>query len=100
MDEDYEFINNKEKSQYELRIDGQVARIEYTITQDGDIILTHTEVPRALKGKGIGTRLVEKAFADIEREKLHLVPLCPFTASIVKDNPKWAHIVKKGLIIK
>lgn len=60
MAEDYELIDNEENRRYEFRIDGHIAKIEYIKTPNGEIYLTHTEVPRALGGKGIGSQLVER----------------------------------------
>ena len=64
------------------------------------IYLTHTEVPRELEGKGIGSQLVEKTLQDIERQGLRLVPLCPFVAAYIKKHPEWRRIVMKGINIK
>ena len=67
---------------------------------NGEIYLTHTEVPRELEGKGIGSQLVEKTLQDIERQGLRLVPLCPFVAAYIKKHPEWRRIVMKGINIK
>ena len=47
MTEEYELIDNEESRRYEFRIDGHIAKIEYIKTPNGEIYLTHTEVPRA-----------------------------------------------------
>ena len=67
MTEEYELIDNEESRRYEFRIDGHIAKIEYIKTPNGEIYLTHTEVPRALGGKGVGSQLVEKALKDFVR---------------------------------
>lgn len=48
MNEDYGLTDNTEKHQYEFHIEGLVPRIEYIKTNNGEIYLTHTEVPYAL----------------------------------------------------
>ena len=63
----YELFDNAPRKRYEFRIDGLTPMIEYAKPADGVIVLTHTEVPRELAGRGIGSRLVEKALADIDR---------------------------------
>ena len=73
---------------------------EYIKTPNGEIYLTHTEVPRALGGKGIGSQLVEKALKDIEQKDLRLVPLCPFVAGYIHKHPEWRRIVMKGFHIQ
>lgn len=98
--EDYELIDNKESHRYEFHIGKNVPVIEYIKSKNGDIYLSHTEVPTALEGKGVGSQLVEKALKDIERQGLRLVPLCPFVAGYIHKHPEWRHIVMKGINIE
>ena len=55
--------NNAAEHRYELEVDGQLAVAEYRL-RPGRISFTHTEVPDALEGRGIGSRLVEAALDD------------------------------------
>ena len=95
----YELFDNEDKKQYEFHIDTQIAKIEY-IKAAGTIYLTHTEVPKALEGKGIAKELVLSALKDIEQKELTLVPLCPFVAAYIKKHPEWRKLVLKGINIK
>ena len=83
--DDYELIDNEERHQYEF--------------QNGEIYLTHTEVPVALEGKGVGSQLAEKVLKDIEKQELRLVPLCPFVAGYIQKHPDWRRIVMRGINI-
>jgi len=94
----YELIDNPDKPQYEFHLDGEIPRLEYIKTKD-KIFLTHTEVPEALAGRGIGSALIGAALEDIERQELTLVPLCPFVALYLKRNPGWKRLVLKGINI-
>ena len=95
--DDYELIDNTENHQYEFHIGKLVPKIEYIKSKNGEIYLTHTEVPVQLEGKGVGSQLVEKVLKDIERQELRLVPLCPFVAGYIKKHPDWRRIVMTGL---
>lgn len=95
--DDYELIDNTENHQYEFHIDKLVPKIEYIKSKNGEIYLTHTEVPVQLEGKGVGSQLVKKVLKDIERQELRLVPLCPFVAGYIKKHPDWRRIVMKGI---
>ena len=88
---DYELIDNTQDRQYEFHIGEMTPYIEYIKTQNGQI---------HLKGKGIGSRLVEKTLRDIERQGLELVPLCPFVAGYIKRHPEWKRIVMQGINIE
>ena len=100
MAEDYKLIDNEEKHRYEFQIDGKIAEIDYIKSNNGEIYLVHTEVPTSLGGKGVGSQLAEKALADIERQGLRLVPLCPFVAGYIRKHPEWKRIVMRGIHIK
>lgn len=92
-----EVVNNKEKKQYELHFDGLLCKVEYIITNEGEIYLTHTEVPYQIEGQGLGSKLVEKTLEDIDKSGLRLVPLCPFVAGYIQKNPQWKRIIMKGI---
>ena len=95
----YQLIDNKEAKQYEFRIDGLVPRIEY-IKAPGKIFLTHTEVPKELEGKGIGSAIIKAALEDIKAKGLILIPLCVFVAGYIKKYPEWREQVLKGIKIE
>ncbi len=97
--ENYKLIDNVALHQYEFRIGDLIPRIEDIKTKNGEIYLTHTEVPSALEGKGVGSSLVRLALEDIERQQLRLVPLCPFVAGYVQKHPEWKRLVMEGINI-
>ena len=88
------FLNNKEEKRYELHVDGSIAVAEYIINSQGVVYLTHTEVPEALEGRVIASRLIEQSLTDIKENKQQVFPLCPFVKSYIAKNPKWATITK------
>ncbi len=91
-------IDNPERRRYEWQEGEHLAFIDYIRTKD-KIYLTHTEVPEALSGKGVGTRMVRAALEDVDRQQLTLIPLCPFVALYLKRNPEWKRLVLKGINI-
>ena len=97
--ENYELTDNMSMHRYEFNIGGLVTKIEYIRTDNGEIYLTHTEIPSQLEGKGIGSMLVGKVLEDIESKGLRLVPLCPFVAGYIQKHPQWRKIVLRGINI-
>lgn len=93
-------INNENAKQYELEAEGLKARIEYIIAKDNVIYLTHTEVPKPLEGKGVGSSIVKLTLEDIKSNGLQLMPLCPFVAAYIKRHPEWNEILMKGVKLK
>ncbi|MDC6387654.1 GNAT family N-acetyltransferase [Maribacter sp. PR1] len=96
---DLKVTDNPSKKRYEAVVDDSLVFIEYIKTKE-KIYLTHTEVPSALEGKGIGSSLVLEVLEDVERQDLTLIPLCPFVALYLKKHPEWKKLVMKGINIE
>ena len=56
--------DNKSLSRFELDVEGAVAFADYRLAP-GTVIITHTETPRALRGRGIASQLVQGALERI-----------------------------------
>ena len=84
---DGEVRNNEAAHRYELEVDGKLAVAEYRL-RPGRISFTHTEVPDALEGRGIGTRLVKAALDDARAKGLKVVPICPFVKHYIETHPE------------
>jgi uncharacterized protein len=50
---------------------------------------THTEVPPADEGKGIGARLVRAALDDARQRGFKIVPACSFVAAFIRRHPEY-----------
>ncbi len=92
MSEKINFTNNTERSRYELVTDGHISYVEYMLPGK-KLILTHTEVPKALEVKGIGSKLIDHVLDDAKNLGLKVIPLCPFIASYIKRHPKWNSVL-------
>lgn len=77
---------------FELTVDHSTAFMEYG-EREGALALFHTEVPPQLEGRGVGTALVEKVLAEVERRGQPLIPLCPFVTGYLKRHPEWQRLV-------
>ncbi len=75
--------DNGEKGSFYIEIGKSiVAEMTYVWAGRDRIIIDHTEVGDALKGKGVGKQMVAKA-VDFAREKgIKIIPLCPFAKSV------------------
>lgn len=80
-------IRNDGKQRYELEVEGDVAFADYQL-QPGLVVFTHTLVPRHLEGKGVGTRLMKGALADVRAQGLKAVPRCSFVATYFERFPE------------
>jgi uncharacterized protein len=78
--------NNEAEQRYELEVEGQLALAAYRV-RDGRITFTHTEVPGALEGRGLGSRLIEAALEDVREQGLKVVPACAFVKHYIETHP-------------
>ncbi|MDB5686335.1 MAG: hypothetical protein JWR77_924 [Rhizorhabdus sp.] len=79
--------HNPAQQRYELAAEGALAIAVYDRRGEA-IAFTHTEVPRALEGKGIGSRLIKGALADARAQDLKVIPLCSFVAAYIDRHPE------------
>lgn len=80
-------INNVNKQQFELHVDGETAFIDYDMKGD-KIQLNFTEVPKSLQGQGIGSKLASETFDLIEGMNLKIIPECKFVQGWLKRHPE------------
>ena len=84
--------DNSERHRFELDADGHVAFSNYR-RDGGTITILHTEVPKELNGRGIGSALV-RGLLDIARaQRLTVKPLCPFVSGYIAKHPEYADLL-------
>lgn len=81
--------HNASLGRYEMETDHGLAVAVYR-PQGDSLVFTHTEVPPADEGKGIGSRLVRAALDDARRRGFKIVPACSFVAAFVRRHPEYA----------
>lgn len=53
----------------------------------------HTEVPKTMEGRGVGSELVRQALAHVRELGATIKPVCPFTAAYIKRHPEEMDVV-------
>lgn len=89
-------INNEEKKRFEVTVDGMTAVAEYIRAAKTRIVYTHTEVPDALEGNGIGSKLARAALEYARENDLKVIPLCPYIAAYIRKHPEYRPLLQKG----
>ena len=90
--------NDAAKRRFVVAVEGQKAVLEYMVS-GAKIIFTHTEVPRALEGNGIGGILAKAGLNYAKEQQLKVMPLCPFMASYIKRHPEWKALLLPGFSV-
>ena len=88
---DIEFVDAQTRGRYEARVRGtaDVAFAAYE-RRGNTIVFTHTEVPPALGGRGVGSALARFALHDARSRRLHVVARCPFIRAFLQRHPEYA----------
>ena len=69
-----------------------VAFVEYR-REDDHIALLHTEVPEALSGRGVGSKLVRGVLDALRAERAKVVPRCEFVAAYIERHPEYRDLL-------
>jgi hypothetical protein len=83
--------DNKSRQRFELDVNGAMAFANYRLTPDA-VIITHTETPAALRGRGIASELVKGALEMIRADGLKVVAGCGFVVDYLQKHPEYADL--------
>lgn len=86
------------RGRYEARVKGKDGTGELTYRKLGvdAIVAEHTGVPKALRGNGIASALVERLVDDAKKEGFRIVPSCPFVQAMFDKHPEWAPLLQQS----
>ena len=92
--EDVTVAHNLEANRFELTIDGHRAVLDYMLK--GEIIIfTHTGVPPAIGGRGLGSKLVETGLDYARETGLKVGSRCWFVSKYIRLHAEYQDLVKK-----
>jgi predicted GNAT family acetyltransferase len=87
-----EIRNNKDLRRFETDAGGEVAVAYYNLSP-GTMTFTHTEVPYALQGQGIASRLIRGALEAARAEGLKVVPRCSFVSNYIARHQEFGDLL-------
>ena len=88
----YEVADNKSKKRFEIHDADQVAYLEYMPAGE-NIVISHTEVPVELEGKGIGSFLVKHTLETLKANHQKAIITCPFAIAYIQRHPEYLDVV-------
>jgi predicted GNAT family acetyltransferase len=72
-----------------------LAEMTYSLTGTNLMIIDHTEVSDALRGKNVGYQLVHTAVEYARTNLIKILPLCPFAKSVFdKKGAEFADVLR------
>jgi predicted GNAT family acetyltransferase len=87
-----EVRDNPAMSRFGMVESDAVASVAYR--RDGNrMVLSHTEVPQAMAGRGVGSKLVRGALDHLRSDGIRIVPRCDFVAGYIERHPEYRDLL-------
>lgn len=81
------------KGRYAATVEGHEAEVTYSRASPQLVIVDHTGVPDALRGKGVGQALAAHAVEEARKGGWKIMPLCPFFRAQAMRHKEWHDVV-------
>jgi predicted GNAT family acetyltransferase len=88
MNENLKVTHNQSEKRFEIQINSHLAVLDYVI-QGTTITFTHTGVPPALEGRGIGSLLAKTGLQYAKDNNLKIRSLCWFVDKYIQRHPEY-----------
>ena len=82
-----EVMHQPEQSRFAASHDGETAVVQYN-ERPNTLVFTHTEVPVAWEGKGVGSKMARTALKWAEELGKPVVPICPYMNAFIQRHPE------------
>ncbi|MFV9550330.1 N-acetyltransferase [Algibacter sp. PT7-4] len=98
MVEAAELIDNDFLRQFEIKVDNDLAIIEYSL-QERKIFLTKLIIPEGVTDDSFKKEFLALVFEEIESRNLSVMPTSPEIAKFVRSNRKYKRMLPVGVRI-
>ncbi len=93
-----ELTDNDFLRQFELKVDGELAKIEYAL-QDRKIFLTKLIIPDGIKSEDFEEEFLTIVFENIAERNISVVPTSPEIAKFIRRHRKYKKMLPVGIRI-
>ncbi len=98
MNDATELVDNDFLRQFELKVENELAKIEYSL-QDRKIFLTKMSIPEGIISEEFETNFLTMVFENISERNISVVPTSPEIAKFVRRNRKYQKMLPVGIRI-
>lgn len=93
-----ELTDNDFLRQFELKVDDELAKIEYSL-QERKIFLTKLIIPDSINSESFETDFLTLVFENIAERNISIVPTSPEIAKFIRKNRKYKKMLPVGIRI-
>jgi hypothetical protein len=93
-----ELVDNDFLRQFELKVDENLAKIEYSL-QDRKIFLTKLVIPEAIHSASFEEEFLTMVFENIGERNISVVPTSPEIAKFIRRHRKYKKMLPVGIRI-
>ncbi|SHJ47527.1 GNAT family N-acetyltransferase [Pseudozobellia thermophila] len=80
--------DNGKKGSFYIEHEGERAAEMIYVWKGDKLVIEHTEVAEALRGKGAAKKMLMEAVAYAREHKKKILPLCSYAASVFERTPE------------
>lgn len=95
-----EVLDAKERSRYEILVDGTFAGFTHYLHHEGALVFDHTVIKEQFAGQGLASTLVRATLDDVRAQKGRIVPLCEYVAAWLEKHPDYDDLVDRDLLAR
>ncbi len=86
--------NSDSKGLFYVELEEEMAaEMIYTIPRDNIMLIEHTEVTDALRGKNVGIELVHAAVEYARHHGMKIIATCSFASKVLSKKPEWQDVL-------
>jgi hypothetical protein len=93
-----ELIDNDFLRQFELKVEDELAKIEYSL-QERKIFLTKLIIPESVFTEDFQNEFIKLVFQNIDERNLSVVPTSPEIAKFIRKNRQYKSMLPVGVRI-
>lgn len=65
----------------------EIAGMYYSYSEDGHMVIEHTEVAEEFEGRGLGRQLLNALVKYARENNIKVIPVCPYAKAVFDKTP-------------
>lgn len=92
-----EIVNNEAENRFITSVDDLLSEIIYIRTDNNELLITGTHVPKELEGRGIAAAMTKFVLDYARENQLTVKPSCSYTIAYLKKHPEYNDLLDSDI---